>query len=86
MLFIAVGKQGYTSGTTDNSGAKCLCCPYGYHINLDFVQYCEAVAAGNSDRNTIERRKKRERRRQCQSMEILLGLVNYILLFKSNNY
>ncbi|KAH0545638.1 hypothetical protein KQX54_001941 [Cotesia glomerata] len=70
-----VGKQAYGS-TESTSGSKCICCPYGYHIDLDFVEYCEAVAAGNIDKNTIERRKKRERRRQCQSMEILLGLVS----------
>ncbi|KAL2731967.1 KN motif and ankyrin repeat domain-containing protein 1 isoform X1 [Vespula squamosa] len=65
------GTQAYVSGS------KCLCCPYGYHIDLDFVRYCEAVAAGSTgDRSSIERRKKRERRRQCQSMEVLLGLVS----------
>ncbi|XP_077278263.1 KN motif and ankyrin repeat domain-containing protein 2 kank isoform X1 [Temnothorax americanus] len=66
-----VGTQAYVSGS------KCLCCPYGYHIDLDFVRYCEAVAAGSAgDRPSAERRKKRERRRQCQSMEVLLGLVS----------
>ncbi|KAL6265242.1 hypothetical protein P5V15_002024 [Pogonomyrmex californicus] len=66
-----VGTQAYVSGS------KCFCCPYGYHIDLDFVRYCEAVAAGSAgDRSSTERRKKRERRRQCQSMEVLLGLVN----------
>lgn len=65
--------QKYVSVST---GSKCLCCPYGYHIDLDFVRYCEAVAAGSaSDRLSTERRRKRERRRQCQSMEVLLGLV-----------
>ncbi|GAB1862835.1 KN motif and ankyrin repeat domain-containing protein 1 [Camponotus japonicus] len=69
-----VGTQTYVSGST---GSKCPCCPYGYHIDLDFVRYCEAVAAGSaSDRLSIERRRKRERRRQCQSMEVLLGLVS----------
>ncbi|XP_067209122.1 KN motif and ankyrin repeat domain-containing protein 3 isoform X2 [Linepithema humile] len=69
-----VGTQAYVSGST---GSKCLCCPYGYHIDLDFVRYCEAVAAGSvGDRSSTERRKKRERRRQCQSMEVLLGLVS----------
>ncbi|XP_043281489.1 KN motif and ankyrin repeat domain-containing protein 2 isoform X2 [Venturia canescens] len=72
------GKQGFHS---DSTGSKCLCCPYGYHIDLDFVRYCEAVAADTTSDNksTIERRKKRERRRQCQSMEILLGLVDPVL-------
>ncbi|KAI4483814.1 hypothetical protein M0802_013305 [Mischocyttarus mexicanus] len=71
MIFLVAGTQAYVSGS------KCLCCPYGYHIDLDFVRYCEAVAAGSTgDRSSIERRKKRERRRQCQSMEVLLGLVS----------
>ncbi|XP_015173639.1 PREDICTED: KN motif and ankyrin repeat domain-containing protein 3 isoform X2 [Polistes dominula] len=70
-VFNGNGTQAYVSGS------KCLCCPYGYHIDLDFVRYCEAVAAGSTgDRSSIERRKKRERRRQCQSMEVLLGLVS----------
>ncbi|XP_012264632.2 uncharacterized protein LOC105690991 isoform X1 [Athalia rosae] len=69
-----VGGQTYISGSI---GAKCLCCPYGYHIDLDFVRYCEAVAAGSSGSDRVsERRRKRERRRQCQSMEVLLGLVS----------
>lgn len=68
----AVGTQAYVSGSP---GSKCLCCPYGYHIDLDFVRYCEAVAAGSVGDRSVERRKKRERRRQCQSMEVLLGLV-----------
>ncbi|KZC04311.1 KN motif and ankyrin repeat domain-containing protein 1, partial [Dufourea novaeangliae] len=69
-----VGTQAYVSGST---GSTCLCCPYGYHIDLDFVRYCEAVAAGSTgDRSSIERRRKRERRKQCQSMEVLLGLVS----------
>lgn len=72
-LSFAVATQAYVSGST---GSQCLCCPYGYHIDLDFVRYCEAVAAGSAgDRPSLERRKKRERRRQCQSMEVLLGLV-----------
>lgn len=72
-LLRTVGTQAYVSGSI---GSKCLCCPYGYHIDLDFVRYCEAVVAGSADdRSSIERRKKRERRRQCQSMEVLLGLV-----------
>ncbi|KAK0075695.1 hypothetical protein PV326_011361, partial [Microctonus aethiopoides] len=70
------GKQVHVQGATGSAGSKCSCCPYGYHIDLDFVKYCEAVAAGSADKNTIDRRKKRERRRQCQSMEILLGLVS----------
>lgn len=71
------GNMGMQTYVSDSTGSKCLCCPYGYHIDLDFVRYCEAVAAGSaSDRLSTERRRKRERRRQCQSMEVLLGLVS----------
>lgn len=27
-------------------GEKCTCCPYGYHIDVDFVKYAENVASG----------------------------------------
>lgn len=53
---------------------SCECCPYGYHIDLDFVRYCESLdqaAAARTD--TMDRR--RERRRQRQSMEVMLGLI-----------
>ncbi|XP_051170981.1 uncharacterized protein LOC127287884 isoform X2 [Leptopilina boulardi] len=57
--------------------AKCICCPYGYHIDLDFVRYCEAVSAeSNSSRSCSDKREKKEHRRKCQSMEFLLGLVS----------
>ncbi|XP_033214065.1 uncharacterized protein LOC117171121 [Belonocnema kinseyi] len=70
----SAGRQNVFSGSTCS---KCICCPYGYHIDLDFVRYCKAVAAGSAgDRLAIERRKKKARRRQCQSMEFLLGLVS----------
>lgn len=50
---------------------NCSCCPYGYHIDIDFVRYCEAVAhAELSD----GQRQRRYRRRQTKSMEVMLGL------------
>lgn len=51
---------------------KCQCCPYGYHIDLDFVQYCESFAAQLL--TTDGQRKRRDRRqRQRKSMEVMLG-------------
>jgi hypothetical protein len=52
----------------------CSCCPYGYHIDLDFVRYCEALSQGSEVSASKQRR--RERRRQRQSMEVLLGLTS----------
>jgi len=52
----------------------CNCCPYGYHIDLDFVRYCEALCQGSEVSASKQRR--RERRRQRQSMEVLLGLTS----------
>lgn len=48
----------------------CQCCPYGYHIDLDFVRYCEVLA--NSVASEGERI-RRDRRRQRKSMEVMLG-------------
>lgn len=33
------------SSTTKNGCSSCNCCPYGYHIDVDFVRYCEALLA-----------------------------------------
>jgi hypothetical protein len=53
--------------------SSCECCPYGYHIDLDFVRYCEAF---NKASHASPASKLRERRRQRQSMEVLLGLTS----------
>lgn len=50
----------------------CDCCPYGYHIDLDFVRYCESISKDADRTGSIKRR--RDRRRQRKSMEVLLGL------------
>ncbi|KAG8283503.1 KN motif and ankyrin repeat domain [Homalodisca vitripennis] len=51
----------------------CDCCPYGYHIDLDFVRFCETLAQGGSG-DTASKQRRKERRRQRKSMEVLLGL------------
>nr|XP_022914795.1 KN motif and ankyrin repeat domain-containing protein 1-like [Onthophagus taurus] len=51
---------------------QCSCCPYGYHIDLDFVRYCESICQSERT-SSISRRK--DRRRQRQSMDVLLGLA-----------
>lgn len=52
---------------------NCQCCPYGYHIDLDFVRYCEELAANSkppSDAQIIRRNKRRQRK----SKEFMLGV------------
>nr|XP_018905649.1 PREDICTED: KN motif and ankyrin repeat domain-containing protein 1-like [Bemisia tabaci] len=51
----------------------CDCCPYGYHIDLDFVRFCETYSKQSFDSPSKQRR--RERRRNRQSMEVLLGIA-----------
>lgn len=62
----------------------CECCPYGYHIDLDFVRYCESVSQEADRSGSIKRRK--DRRRQRQSMEVLLGLTPPVVAAFEHNY
>lgn len=58
-----------------NAGGEvsCQCCPYGFHIDLDFVRFCESLATGAHLK--ARREERRTRRLQCNSMEVLLGLT-----------
>lgn len=71
------GENGTASMNGNQHGSKCFCCPYGYHIDLDFVRYCEnwqTMACDKIARGNEEKRRRRARQKQCQSMEFLLGL------------
>ncbi|XP_060516365.1 uncharacterized protein LOC132695849 isoform X2 [Cylas formicarius] len=57
---------------------ECTCCPYGYHIDLDFVRYCESISK-EADNRTGSIKRRKDRRRQRQSMEVLLGLTPPVL-------
>lgn len=52
---------------------KCTCCPYGFHIDLDFIRYCEELAANG-------KRPSRNKRRQRKSMEVMLGFEDQWML------
>ncbi|KAH8356249.1 hypothetical protein KR200_000362 [Drosophila serrata] len=54
----------------NRSVRSCNCCPYGYHIDLDFVRYCEALAQAKPSE---EEQRRRDRRRSRKSMEFMLG-------------
>lgn len=65
---------------TNTSKMKtCNCCPYGYHIDLDFIRYCEELAA-NIQRPTDEQMQRRNKRRQRKSLEVMLGFNDQLLL------
>ncbi|XP_041358194.1 uncharacterized protein LOC121375047 isoform X2 [Gigantopelta aegis] len=49
---------------------KCTCCPYGYHIDLDFLRYCEAMSSGGTLKQL--KRIQRSKRKLRKSMEIML--------------
>ncbi|XP_037955774.1 KN motif and ankyrin repeat domain-containing protein 1 isoform X2 [Teleopsis dalmanni] len=50
---------------------SCDCCPYGYHIDLDFVRYCESLANAKPSEEELRRRANRRSR---ISMEFMLGM------------
>ena len=64
------------STTVDSkmSPIKCTCCPYGFHIDRDFVRYCDSLY--NSAQLDKLRQHKRERRKEKKSVESYLGLGN----------
>ncbi|VDM85786.1 unnamed protein product [Strongylus vulgaris] len=48
--------------TTRQHGAeKCRCCPYGFHIDVDFVAYAEDVRKGGQNRTPTLSRKHGDR-------------------------
>lgn len=61
----------------------CHCCPYGYHIDLDFVKYCEEIASSAGQTNG-KRNPRRDRRKHRHSMEVMLGLQDSITSLESN--
>ncbi|CAG0885366.1 unnamed protein product [Darwinula stevensoni] len=52
---------------------KKVSCPYGYHIDLDFVRYCEALSSGAYLKQL--RKIKKYKRKQRRSLEVMLGHV-----------
>ncbi|XP_013392740.1 uncharacterized protein LOC106160634 isoform X2 [Lingula anatina] len=51
-------------------GGRCSCCPYGYHIDLDFVRYCEDSQSGTMLKQL--KKIKRDKKRLRKSMEVQL--------------
>lgn len=61
---------------------SCNCCPYGYHIDLDFVRYCESLANTKPSEEELQRR---SRRRSRKSMEFMLGLDSIFDQWNAND-
>ncbi|XP_060078192.1 uncharacterized protein LOC132557690 isoform X2 [Ylistrum balloti] len=55
---------------TITENGQCTCCPYGYHIDLDFVNYCDSL----NDPAYLKKLKRlqREKRKLRKSMEVYL--------------
>ncbi|BFY99638.1 hypothetical protein BsWGS_02678 [Bradybaena similaris] len=49
---------------------KCTCCPYGYHIDLDFLNFCRDLERGSTLKNL--KRIQRTKRKLRKSMEMML--------------
>ncbi|CAI9725380.1 GPI-anchored adhesin PGA55 isoform X2 [Octopus vulgaris] len=58
------------SQSSESGDEHCTCCPYGYHIDLDFLKYCENMSNGN----TLKQLKKikRNKKKLRKSMEFIL--------------
>ncbi|CAG5115963.1 unnamed protein product [Candidula unifasciata] len=50
---------------------KCSCCPYGYHIDLDFLNFCSDLERGSTLKNL--KKIQRTKRNLRKSMEIMLN-------------
>ena len=49
---------------------RCTCCPYGYHIDLDFLNFCKTITDGSALSNL--KRIQRTKRKLRKSMEVML--------------
>lgn len=68
-----------TTITNPSKLKKCTCCPYGYHIDLDFIRYCEELAK-NGKQPTNKQLERRNKRRQRKSLEVMLGFNDQWLI------
>ena len=63
------------SGISDlDMSEKCNCCPYGYHIDLDFVTFLQTLGGKNLNKQLKKIQRKRNERLQ-RSMEYVIDEV-----------
>lgn len=58
------------SGPVTLVDGKCTCCPYGYHIDLDFLNFCKNLTESSTLSNL--KRIQRTKRKLRKSMEVML--------------
>lgn len=70
------------SGISDlDMSEKCNCCPYGYHIDVDFVTFLQTLGGKNLNKQLKKIQRKRNERLQ-RSMEYVIDeVVCYSLFF-----
>ncbi|KAL4235906.1 KN motif and ankyrin repeat domain [Mactra antiquata] len=55
---------------------KCNCCPYGYHVDVDFMSYCDTLS--NQSYLKQLKRIQREKRKLRKSMEVYVQDQEYM--------
>ena len=66
------------SGISDlDMSEKCSCCPYGYHIDVGFVNFCQTLDTTKTTRNDVRKsHRKQERSEELKrSMEYVIDEV-----------
>ena len=55
---------------------RCQCCPYGYHLEMDFLQYLDDMYGPNVSRTLqqIEQRRHDVRRRLTEESSVSLSI------------
>ena len=50
LVSVCIGRSSMHSHELDGMryGERCSCCPYGYHIDLDFLRYLDTLYSGES--------------------------------------
>ena len=59
---------------------KCTCCPYGYHIDTDFVTFLHDLGGKNLNKQLKKIQRKRDVKLQ-RSMEYVIDEVVSLLFF-----
>ncbi|XP_022100174.1 KN motif and ankyrin repeat domain-containing protein 1-like isoform X2 [Acanthaster planci] len=53
----------------DSTTKRCSCCPYGYHIDLDFLNYCQDISSGANLQKIKKVKRSRPRHEAVKSIK-----------------
>lgn len=62
-------RQPRTNGKSVGHWNNCDCCPYGYHIDVEFVKYAEEIGAAGGQQQPTSRPLREERRVKRRSRQ-----------------